>query len=150
MCPSTTLKRGFAQKVVTASASIPFNFWARKSRVSSWYPSSSTTRSRVQHGSSEEAKNTSFEQYLLAQRPLQVLSAWRQIEEEDLAKLAVPVAFVIGKFRCRVIGCLDVFDIFDVTSAVSRRKFLDSAIVQTVSALVCQLLFKHQLRQSRD
>jgi hypothetical protein len=46
----------------------------------------------VQQGkmNSEEAKNTSSEQYLLAQMQLQLLSAWRQMEEEDLAKVAAP------------------------------------------------------------
>jgi hypothetical protein len=43
----------------------------------------------VQQGqmSSVEAKNRSSEQYLLAQMQLQLLSAWRQMEEQDLAKL---------------------------------------------------------------
>jgi hypothetical protein len=46
----------------------------------------------VQQGkmSSEEAKNTTSEQYLLAQMQLQLLSAWRQMEEQDLAKVAPP------------------------------------------------------------
>jgi hypothetical protein len=44
----------------------------------------------VQQGqmSSEEAKNTSSDQYLLAEMQLQLLSAWRQMEEQDLAKVA--------------------------------------------------------------
>ena len=40
--------------------------------------------------SSEEAKNTSSEQYLMAQMQFQLLSAWRQMEEQDLAKLPAP------------------------------------------------------------
>jgi hypothetical protein len=40
--------------------------------------------------SSEEAKNTSTEQYLLAHMQLQLLSAWRQLEEQDQAKVPVP------------------------------------------------------------
>jgi hypothetical protein len=42
----------------------------------------------VQQGkmSSEDAKNTSSEQYLLAQMQLQLLSAWRQMEEDYLAQ----------------------------------------------------------------
>jgi Spy/CpxP family protein refolding chaperone len=43
----------------------------------------------VQQGtmSSEEATNTSTEQYLLAQMQLQLLSAWRQMEEQDQVKV---------------------------------------------------------------
>jgi hypothetical protein len=46
----------------------------------------------VQQGkmSSEEAKNTSSEQYLLVQMQLQLLSAWRQMEEQDLDRVAAP------------------------------------------------------------
>lgn len=46
----------------------------------------------VQQGtmSREEAKNTSSEQYLLTQMQLQLLSAWRQMEEQDQAKVAAP------------------------------------------------------------
>jgi hypothetical protein len=40
--------------------------------------------------SSEEAKNTSTEQYLLAHMQLQLLSALRQLEEQDQAKVPVP------------------------------------------------------------
>jgi hypothetical protein len=40
--------------------------------------------------SSDEAKNTSSEQYLLAQMQLQLLSAWRRMEEQDLVKVAAP------------------------------------------------------------
>jgi hypothetical protein len=46
----------------------------------------------VQQGkmSSEEGKNTSIEQYLQVQMQLQLLSAWRQMKEQDLAKVAIP------------------------------------------------------------
>jgi hypothetical protein len=46
----------------------------------------------VQEGkmSSEEAKNTSSEQYLMAQMQFQLLSAWRQLDEQDLAKVPAP------------------------------------------------------------
>ncbi len=46
----------------------------------------------VQQGkmSSEETKNTSSEQYLLAQMQLQLLRVWRQIKEQDLANAAAP------------------------------------------------------------
>jgi hypothetical protein len=46
----------------------------------------------VQQGkmSGEDAKNTSSEQYLLAQMQLQLLSAWRQIEEKYPPKIAAP------------------------------------------------------------
>jgi hypothetical protein len=46
----------------------------------------------VQQGqmSSVHAKNRSSEQYLLAQTQLQLLSAWRQMEEQDLAKVPAP------------------------------------------------------------
>jgi hypothetical protein len=40
--------------------------------------------------SSEEAKNTSSEQYLMAQMQFQLLSAWRQLDEQDLAKVPAP------------------------------------------------------------
>ena len=41
--------------------------------------------------SSEEAKNTSSEQYLMAQMQFQLLSAWRQLDEQRLAKVQVPM-----------------------------------------------------------
>jgi len=46
----------------------------------------------VQQGkmSSEEGKTLSGEQYLIAQMQFQLLSAWRQIEEQNLAKVPVP------------------------------------------------------------
>ena len=46
----------------------------------------------VQQGkmSSEEGKTLSGEQYLMAQMQFQLLSTWRQIEEQNLAKLPAP------------------------------------------------------------
>ena len=46
----------------------------------------------VQQGkmSSEEAKNTSAEQYLLANMQFQLLRAWRQMDEQDQAKVSAP------------------------------------------------------------
>lgn len=40
--------------------------------------------------SSEEGKTLSGEQYLIAQMQFQLLSAWRQIEEQDMAKVPAP------------------------------------------------------------
>jgi len=46
----------------------------------------------VQQGkmSSEEGKTSSAEQYLIAQMQFQLLSAWRQMEEQDMAKVPAP------------------------------------------------------------
>ena len=46
----------------------------------------------VQQGkmSSEEGKTLSGEQYLIAQMQFQLLSAWRQMEEQDMAKVPAP------------------------------------------------------------
>jgi len=46
----------------------------------------------VQQGqmSSEEGKTLSGEQYLIAQMQFQLLSAWRQMEEQDLSKVPAP------------------------------------------------------------
>ena len=46
----------------------------------------------VQQGkmSSEEGKTSSGEQYLIAQMQFQLLSAWRQMEEQDMAKVPAP------------------------------------------------------------
>jgi hypothetical protein len=48
----------------------------------------------VQQGkmNSEEGKTSSAEQYLIAQMQFQLLSAWRQIEEQNLAKIPAPDA----------------------------------------------------------
>jgi hypothetical protein len=48
----------------------------------------------VQQGkmSSEEGKTSSAEQYLIAQMQFQLLSAWRQIEEQNLVKVPAPDA----------------------------------------------------------
>jgi Spy/CpxP family protein refolding chaperone len=46
----------------------------------------------VQQGkmSSEEGKTSSAEQYLIAQMQFQLLTAWRQMEKQDLAKVPAP------------------------------------------------------------
>jgi hypothetical protein len=46
----------------------------------------------VQQGkmSSEEGKTSSAQQYLIAQMQFQLLSAWRQMEKQDLAKVPAP------------------------------------------------------------
>jgi hypothetical protein len=46
----------------------------------------------VQQGkmSSEEGKTSSAEHYLIAQMQFQLLSAWRQMEEQDIAKIPAP------------------------------------------------------------
>jgi Spy/CpxP family protein refolding chaperone len=40
--------------------------------------------------SSEEGKTSSAEQYLIAQMQFQLLTAWRQMEKQDLAKVPAP------------------------------------------------------------
>jgi hypothetical protein len=73
--------------------------------------------------SSEEAKNASSEEYLLAQMQLQLLSVWRQMDEKDLAKVAAPE----DKSESSLIDDGDIvlaeqpFSSFQLTPALAER-----------------------------
>jgi len=70
------------QEYQTAMITITQNFSAKLAGITE----------AVQQGkmSSEEGKSLSGEQYLIAQMQFQLLSAWRQIEEQNLAKVPAP------------------------------------------------------------
>src|ERR1700745_4454140 len=70
------------QKYQTVMVTITQNFSANLAGITE----------AVQQGkmSSEEGKTSSAQQYLIAQMQFQLLSAWRQMDQQDQAKVAAP------------------------------------------------------------
>jgi LTXXQ motif family protein len=70
------------QEYEAAMAAITQNFYANLAGITE----------AVEQGkmSSEQGKTSSAEQYLIARMQFQVLSAWRQMDEQDLAKVPTP------------------------------------------------------------
>jgi len=80
--PTSPRPQQVLQKYEVAMVAITQNFSAKVAGITE----------AVQQGkmSSQEGKTLSGEQYLIAQMQFQLLSAWRQIEEQNLAKVPAP------------------------------------------------------------
>jgi hypothetical protein len=80
--PASPKPQQALQEYEAAMVAVTHNFYASLAGITE----------AVEQGkmSSEEGKTSSAEQYLITQMKLQVLSAWRQMDEQDLAKVPTP------------------------------------------------------------
>jgi hypothetical protein len=96
--------------------------------------------------SSEEAKNTSSEQYLLAQMQLQLLSAWRRMEEQDLVKVAAPPddSSEVSPSDDDAIVLVELpFSSFQLTPAVAERLSLTESQKEAIQQVMTRE--RHQM-----
>jgi hypothetical protein len=114
----------------TAMVAITQNFSAKLAGVTE----------AVQQGkmSSEEGRTLSGEQYLIAQMQFQLLSAWRQIEEQNLAKVPAPdeqSEASPGDDNEIVLVELP-FSSFELTAAVAERLNLTQSQKETIQQVM--------------
>src|SRR5258706_398018 len=113
----------------------------------------------VQQGeiSSEEGETSSAEQYLIAQMQFQLLSAWRQMEEQDMAKVPAPddksEASPTDDNEIVVVELL--FSSFELTAAVAEHFSLTQSQKEAIQQVMTRERhhrepLKAQLRSIRE
>jgi hypothetical protein len=94
----------------------------------------------VQQGkmSSEEGKTSSAQQYLIAQMQFQLLSAWRQMEKQDLAKVPAPEdKSEASPADDNEIVLVELpFSSFELTAAVAERLNLTQSQKETIQQVM--------------
>jgi hypothetical protein len=114
----------------TAMVAITQNFSAKLAGVTE----------AVQQGkmSSEEGRTLSGEQYLIAQMQFQLLSAWRQIEEQNLAKVPAPdEQSEASPADDNEIVLVELpFSSFELTAAVAERLNLTQSQKETIQQVM--------------
>jgi hypothetical protein len=94
----------------------------------------------VQQGkmSSEEGKTSSTEQYLIAQMQFQLLSAWRQMEEQDMAKVPAPddKSEASPTDENEIVLVKLPFSSFELTAAVSEHLSLTQSQKEAIQQVI--------------